>query len=83
MARHSLLTEEPETEIATPQAPPVVRVPRKAASHIHIGGYYSPADASIVAFRQLAVELRKTKQEMLHEAITDYLAKAQAMKAFR
>jgi hypothetical protein len=56
--------------------------PRRMAKK-HIGGYYPPNDATIKAFQKLGIDLDKDQQEMLFEAISDYVAKHQAASAFR
>jgi hypothetical protein len=92
MARRSLLTttREERTAEAEPAVEPAVA--EKAAaratkpsrqSKLHIGGYYDPTDDTIVSFQKLWIDLRKPQQEMLHEAIHDYVAKHKAAKAFR
>ncbi len=45
--------------------------------------YYDPNDDTIISFQKLGIDLRKPQQEMLHEAIHDYVAKHKAAKAFR
>jgi len=54
-----------------------IRLPKK-----HIGGYYHPKDSTIIAFQKLGIDLGKDQQEMLHEAIADYVAKHHAASAF-
>ena len=48
----------------------------------HIGGYYNPKDPTIIAFQKLGIDLDKDQQEMLHEAIVDFVAKHHAASAF-
>ena len=48
----------------------------------HIGGYYDPKDPTIIAFQKLGIDLDKDQQDMLHEAIADFVAKHQAASAF-
>jgi hypothetical protein len=48
----------------------------------HIGGYYPPNDPTIKAFQKLGIDLDKDQQEMLYEAISDFVAKHQAASAF-
>jgi hypothetical protein len=84
MARRSLLIAEEEPEVVAPVTEPVRPIePRKRSSRIHIGAYYPRGDQTIIAFQQLAFEIEKTQQEMLYEAIGDYLAKVKAGRAFR
>jgi hypothetical protein len=94
MARRSLLTparEErsaPLEPVAVPAAEPMqvraggsIRPSRQAK--LHIGGYYDPNDPTIIAFQKLGIDLRTPQQAMLLEAISDFVAKHQAAKAFR
>jgi hypothetical protein len=92
MARRSLLTparDELPTEpvLVTAAEPPPAETGRvtkpSRQSKLHIGGYYNPSDDAIVSFQKLGIDLRKPQQEMLHEAIRDYVAKHQAAKVFR
>ena len=50
---------------------------------LHIGGYFDPSDQTIIAFQKLKIDLRKSQQEMLLEALRDYVAKQEAAEAFR
>lgn len=50
---------------------------------LHIGGYFDPDDPHVIAFQKLRVDLRKSQQEMLLEALRDFVAKHQAASAFR
>jgi hypothetical protein len=91
--RRSILTavreEKPvAAELATlpppePAAQPIAKkekpipLPKK-----HIGGYYHPKDPTIIAFQKLGIDLGKDQQEMLHEAIADFVAKHHAANAF-
>ena len=91
MARRSLLSsvldERPPPEPASPTA----QSPAKSASaakpsrqsKLHIGGYYDPADDTIISFQKLGIDLRRPQQDMLLEAIRDFVAKHQAARAFR
>jgi hypothetical protein len=92
MARRSLLTpareERPKApEPATIAAEPAERSARSVKpsrqSKLHIGGYYDPSDDTIVSFQKLGIDLRRPQQDMLLEAIRDFVAKHQAAKAFR
>jgi hypothetical protein len=92
MARRSLLTKARDERPTAPEpiAEPVAAAETAARntkpsrqSKLHIGGYYDPNDDTIVSFQKLGIDLRKPQQEMLHEAIHDYVAKHQAAKAFR
>jgi hypothetical protein len=91
MARRSILSSvrdgqppsakqaEPAPETALKQASSV-----KPSRHakLHIGGYYDPDEPTIVAFQKLGIDLRKSQQEMLLEALRDFVAKHEAAKAF-
>jgi hypothetical protein len=92
MARRSLLTTareertaeaEPTVEPAVAEKPAARATKPSRQSKLHIGGYYDPSDDTIVSFQKLGIDLRKPQQEMLHEAIHDYVAKHKAAKAFR
>jgi len=92
MARRSLLTPardelpaEPAPVTATESPPDETTRATKPSrqSKLHIGGYYNPSDDAIVSFQKLGIDLRKPQQQMLHEAIRDYVAKHQAAKVFR
>jgi hypothetical protein len=92
MVRRSLLTTAREERPAMPEpaaepaaaAKPAARTTKPSRqSKLHIGGYYDPSDDTIVSFQKLGIDLRKPQQEMLREAIHDYVAKHQAAKAFR
>ncbi len=91
MARRSLLTpareERPETPVGTAVAEPPARATRATKpsrqSKLHIGGYYDPDDDTIISFQKLGIDLRRPQQDMLLEAIRDFVAKHQAAKAFR
>jgi len=92
MARKSLLTAVREERPATPEPAveaeaPIVRAGRgtkpSRQSKLHIGGYYDPHDPTIIAFQKLGIDLRTPQQAMLLEAISDFVAKHTAAKAFR
>ncbi len=84
--QHTSLEPVPQTPIAPPAE--IVRVVGTAsmssrhAKH-HIGGYYDPSDPIVVAFQKLRVDLRRTQQDMLAEALRDFVAKQEAARAFR
>lgn len=94
MARRSILSPareerktKPEPAPALPQEP--LPAPRTASTikpsriaKLHIGGYYNPDDPSIVAFQKLGIDLRRSQQEMLLEAVRDFVAKYEASRAF-
>jgi hypothetical protein len=49
---------------------------------LHIGGYFDPDDPIINAFQKLRIDLRQSQQEMLLEALRDFVAKHRAASAF-
>jgi hypothetical protein len=67
---------------AEPAPKPVSKVKPSRVAKKHIGGYYPPNDPTIKAFQKLGIDLDKDQQEMLFEAISDYVAKHQAATAF-
>ena len=75
---------EPATSAPVePAAPkPLSKVKPSRLAKKHIGGYYPPNDPTIKAFQKLGIDLDKDQQEMLFEAISDYVAKHQAASAF-
>ena len=97
MARRSILSlardeqhtpSEPLAQRETTAPPETVRVPKAATTpsrhaKLHVGGYYDPGDPIIMAFQKLKVDLRRPQQDMLMEALRDFVAKQQAARAFR
>jgi hypothetical protein len=91
MARRSILSAALEPAPITPESAqvppePVARpasVKPSRRNKLHVGGYYDPGDEAIVAFQKLGIDLRKTQQVMLHEAVRDFVAKHQAARAFQ
>jgi hypothetical protein len=92
MARRSILSsirEEPPAHVEpTDVAPETVpraatRVKPSRRAKLHIGGYYTPDDPHIIAFQKLGIDLRRSQQDMLLEALRDFVAKHQAASAFR
>ena len=92
MVRRSILSsfrdKQPagaEEAQSSPGAVNILLVPVKPSRHakLHIGGYFDPDEPIIVAFQKLKVDLRKSQQEMLLEALRDFVAKQQAERAFR
>jgi len=69
-------TTEPQAKVARTNKP-------SRQSKLHIGGYYDPSDDTIISFQKLGIDLRRPQQDMLFEAIRDFVAKHQAEKAFR
>jgi hypothetical protein len=94
MARRSILSSVREEKTAKPEPvpalPPTVEPAARVASttkpsriaKLHVGGYYYPDDATIVAFQKLGIDLRRSQQDMLLEAIRDFVAKHEASRAF-
>lgn len=94
MARRSILSPAREEKPAKPEPGPAL--PKEALSvakaapstkpsrmaKLHIGGYYSPNDPTIIAFQKLGIDLRRSQQEMLLEAVRDFVAKYEASRAF-
>jgi hypothetical protein len=92
MARRSILSPVREEQAAKPEPLPTppeevsvkpnstVKPSRRAK--LHIGGYYNPDDHSIIAFQKLGIDLRRSQQEMLFEALRDFVAKHEASRAF-
>ena len=74
---------EPVVPVQEPIPQPVTRVKPSRRNKLHIGGYYEPGEPIIVAFQKLGIDLRMTQQEMLLEAVTDFVAKHQAASAFQ
>jgi hypothetical protein len=92
MARRSLLSpardERPAAAEPVAAAEPLPAKTTGATkpsrqSKLHIGGYYDPNDDTIVSFQKLGIDLRRPQQDMLLEAIRDFVSKHQAAKAFR
>lgn len=94
MARRSILTPvlaeraAPEPEPAPPPAPGKIgaTAPSTKPSRqrkIHLGGYYDPNDPTVIAFQKLKIDLRRSQEAMILDAITDYVAKHQAARAFQ
>jgi hypothetical protein len=71
--------EERETEAAMVSTS---KVKPSRRGKLHIGGYYEPEEPTIIAFQKLGIDLRKTQQEMLFEALRDFVAKHEAASAF-
>jgi len=72
----------PAVSAPEPSPKPVSKIKPSRVSKKHIGGYYPPNDTTIKAFQKLGIDLDKDQQEMLFEAISDYVAKHQAASAF-
>jgi hypothetical protein len=87
MARRSILSAVRNTsEPAAPVETIPVRAPMTKPSRIaklHVGGYFDPIDPTVMAFQKLKVDLRRSQQDMLLEALRDFVAKHEAATAFR
>jgi hypothetical protein len=91
MAKRSILSavrDERPTE-ADPAAPSETVGAHAAATKpsrlakLHVGGYFDPLDPTVMAFQKLKVDLRRSQQDMLLEALRDFVAKHEAASAFR
>jgi hypothetical protein len=93
MARRSILTSVREEKKALPepggsvsQPEPVIKPPSKIKpsriAKLHVGGYYYPDDPTVIAFQKLGIDLRRSQQDMLLEAVRDFVAKYEASRAF-
>ena len=86
----SVVRDEKPANTQPAQLPPPEPAAEPTASKVkpsriakkHIGGYYSPKDSTIIAFQKLGIDLDKDQQEMLYEAIADFVAKHRAASAF-
>jgi hypothetical protein len=67
-----------------PTAPEPVRSSVKPSrqAKLHIGGYFDPDDPTINAFQKLRIDLRQSQQQMLLDALRDFVAKHRAASAF-
>ena len=89
MARRSILSTvrgaiPPASEQPPEPTPkPASAIKPSRRSKLHIGGYYEPQEPAIIAFQKLGIDMRQTQQEMLLEAIRDFVSKHEAALAFR
>lgn len=97
MARRSILSlardeqytsSGPAAQTDTAAPVEIVRVGKAATTSsrhakLHVGGYFDPRDPILVAFQKLKVDLRRSQQDMLLEALRDFVAKQEAARAFR
>ena len=92
MARRSILSsvrdQQPPGAEPTEASPETAPRQASSAKHsraakLHLGGYFDPDDQTVVAFQKLKVDLRKSQQDMLLEALRDFVAKHEADRAFR
>src|SRR5215213_1578622 len=69
--------EAPPPVVPTHETPPSSETrPASKPSRrekLHIGGYYDPRDSTIIAFQKLGIDLRRSQQDMLFEAIRDFV----------
>jgi len=74
-----------DVEPSAPEEPSRVRqgVKPSRLAKLHIGGYFDPNDPTVIAFQKLRIDLRKSQQAMLFEALHDFVTKHQAESAFR
>jgi len=92
MARRSILSGVREERAGTPEAAPelepdtqsVTRTTKPSrVAKLHVGGYFDPEHPTVMAFQKLKIDLRRSQQDMLLEAMEDFVAKQQAAGAFR
>ena len=89
MARRSILSavrdEQPAVAepAAAPSTPPASSARPSRIAKLHIGGYFEPTEPTVMAFQKLKVDLRRSQQDMLLEALRDFVAKHEAEVAFR
>jgi hypothetical protein len=91
MARRSILsavryerpTPEPIETAPVTTAPETTATRPSRIAKLHIGGYFEPGDPTVMAFQKLKVDLRRSQQDMLLEALRDFVAKHEAESAFR
>ena len=76
----------PEQGVPVSHSDPVVKPPSKIKpsriAKLHVGGYYYPDDPTVITFQKLGIDLRRSQQDMLLEAIRDFVAKYEASRAF-
>ena len=91
MARKSILSgvrDQPEESpaLAAPSLPPATRpaasIKPSRIAKLHVGGYFDPSDPVVMSFQKLKVDLRRSQQDMLLEALADFVAKHRAASAF-
>jgi hypothetical protein len=97
MARRSILSPAPHPIAADLSDPSLPEAEREApvqigrissrkpsrTAKLHIGGYFSPDDPIVIAFQKLKVDLRQSQQDMLMEALRDFVEKHRVASAFR
>ena len=91
MARKSILSgvrdeQEEASAVAEPSLPPTARqaasIKPSRIAKLHVGGYFDPSDPVVMSFQKLKVDLRRSQQDMLLEALADFVAKHRAASAF-
>jgi hypothetical protein len=80
--RSAAVAVEPESDPPKARRAEQGTKPSRLAK-LHIGGYFDPDDATLIAFQKLRIDLRRSQQDMLFEALRDFVAKYQAESAFR
>jgi hypothetical protein len=90
MARRSILSAvRDERSTPTPPvavletAPQIASVRPSRVAKLHIGGYFEPGDPTVMAFQKLKIDLRRSQQDMLLEALRDFVSKHEVASAFR
>ena len=92
MAKKSILSGvRDEREAAEPVITPVAAAAGRAPAAVkpsrlaklHVGGYFDPSDPVVMSFQKLKVDLRRSQQDMLLEALADFVAKHRAALAFK
>ena len=91
MAKRSLLSGVRSERAHSPNVagdPRPIPTPASASGRpsryakLHVGGYFDPSDPVVMAFQKLKVDLRRSQQNMLLEALQDFVAKHEASNAF-
>jgi hypothetical protein len=92
MARRSILSPARQERATEPLHTPTASVPVGAAApstrpsrkaKMHLGGYFDANDPTVIAFQKLRIDLRRSQQDMLMEALGDFVAKHHAARAFQ
>ena len=92
MTRRSILSPVRDERAQAPEpapSPPLESQPAarpikpSRVAKLHVGGYFDPKHPTVEAFQKLKVDLRRSQQDMLLEAMEDFVAKHQAAGAFR
>ena len=90
MVKRSVLSSFRDQQLKETVPDGLHEIPHAASSEkssrrakLHIGGYFDPTDQTIIAFQKLKIDLRQSQQEMLLEALRDFVAKQRTAQAFR